>query len=314
MSVVPACVIFVSSGILGTVLTSADVKQRARELGFDVCGIAPATALPELAALATTGSPAAMPARWSYLHKSADDPRRHPPLPARRALGHRDRAPSTTPSAAPAPEPGARAGDRARRPLRARRGLSPRARRAARALLVAGCGREHRRAVRGRGVRRQAPGAGARLRRATPASAGSARTPASSTPRSGRGCCSPGVATSLPLEPDAPGVDQCGACTLCLDACPTGALVDAHELDATRCISYLTIELAGAGARRAQRAAVGDHLFGCDICQDVCPWNLAPPVTADAAWQPRAGRDGAAPPSCGSAPIRSCTGSCAAAR
>ena len=101
-----------------------------------------------------------------------------------------------------------------------------------------------------------------------------------------------GLATSLPLEPDTPGFDQCGECTLCLDACPTGALVDAHVLDATRCISYLTIELQGPVPDR-QRPAVGNHVFGCDICQEVCPWNLAPPVTADVAWQPHAGRDGA---------------------
>jgi epoxyqueuosine reductase len=98
-----------------------------------------------------------------------------------------------------------------------------------------------------------------------------------------------GVAVSVDLDPDAPLADQCGACTLCLDACPTGALVDAYELDATRCISYLTIEHPGA-IPESQRAAIGDHVFGCDICQDVCPWNLAPLATLDPAWQPRAGR------------------------
>ena len=100
-----------------------------------------------------------------------------------------------------------------------------------------------------------------------------------------------GIATSLDLAPDAPGLDQCGACTLCIDACPTGALVDPHVLDATKCISYLTIELAGP-IPEAQRAAIGNHVFGCDICQDVCPWNLAPAVTHDPAFQPQP-RDGA---------------------
>jgi epoxyqueuosine reductase len=98
-----------------------------------------------------------------------------------------------------------------------------------------------------------------------------------------------GVAVSLDLAPDAPAPDQCGACTLCLDACPTGALVNEYELDATKCISYLTIELHGA-IPEEQRAGIGDHVFGCDVCQDVCPWNLAPLATLDPAWQPRAGR------------------------
>jgi len=99
-----------------------------------------------------------------------------------------------------------------------------------------------------------------------------------------------GIATSLELEIDGPALDQCGACTMCIDACPTGALVDAHELDATRCISYLTIETEGA-IPEAQRAHIGNHAYGCDICQDVCPWNLAAAVSSDPAWQaPR--RDG----------------------
>jgi len=96
-----------------------------------------------------------------------------------------------------------------------------------------------------------------------------------------------GVAVSLDLPADVAGVDQCGACTQCIDACPTGAIVDAYEVDATQCISYLTIELDGS-IPPDQRASIGDHVFGCDICQEVCPWNLAPLATLDPAWQPRA--------------------------
>jgi epoxyqueuosine reductase len=93
-----------------------------------------------------------------------------------------------------------------------------------------------------------------------------------------------GIATSLELEIDEPGFDQCGECTLCIDACPTGALVDARVMDATKCISYLTIEVDGP-IPEAQRAPIGNHAYGCDICQDVCPWNLAAAVSADPAWQ-----------------------------
>jgi epoxyqueuosine reductase len=94
------------------------------------------------------------------------------------------------------------------------------------------------------------------------------------------------IICSLPLEADEPGFDRCGSCTLCLDWCPTGALVEPGELDATRCLSYLTIELKG-GIAEPWRGAVGTHVYGCDICQDVCPWNLTPGVSGDSAWQPR---------------------------
>jgi epoxyqueuosine reductase len=97
--------------------------------------------------------------------------------------------------------------------------------------------------------------------------------------------------TSLELAPslqfaEAPPPDLCGNCRQCLDACPTAALVDAYVLDARRCISYLTIELRGAIPEQF-REPMGWHVYGCDICQDVCPFNQKPPITSVEGFRPR---------------------------
>jgi len=94
------------------------------------------------------------------------------------------------------------------------------------------------------------------------------------------------IVSSLAIEPDPPAFDQCGMCALCLEACPTQALVAPGVLDATRCISYLTIERRGSIPEEFHRD-VGSRIYGCDVCQEVCPWNQDAPVSADPSWQPR---------------------------
>jgi epoxyqueuosine reductase len=100
------------------------------------------------------------------------------------------------------------------------------------------------------------------------------------------------IVTSLPLnEGDAAALtlvpDRCGSCTRCIDACPTQALIAPREMDASRCIAYLTIEKKGA-IDPELREGMGRQVFGCDICQDVCPWNRKAPVSVVPGMEARA--------------------------
>jgi epoxyqueuosine reductase len=96
------------------------------------------------------------------------------------------------------------------------------------------------------------------------------------------------ILTSLELEADLPAPDRCGTCTRCIDACPTAAFIGPYELDSNKCIAYLTIEKRGA-IPEEMREGIGRHVFGCDICQDVCPWNRKAPVTGAEEFQAREG-------------------------
>src|SRR5204862_3948839 len=92
------------------------------------------------------------------------------------------------------------------------------------------------------------------------------------------------IITTLPLPADEPAMDRCGSCSRCIEACPTQAITEPYRLDASRCISYLTIE------HRTPLESAGElagWLYGCDICQDVCPWNKRAPESAEEGFRPR---------------------------
>jgi epoxyqueuosine reductase len=94
------------------------------------------------------------------------------------------------------------------------------------------------------------------------------------------------ILTTLELAPDEPQASRCGSCTRCITACPTGAITEAHRLDARRCISYLTIELKGSIPLEL-RPLIGDRIYGCDDCLDACPWNRFASVAREAVFAAR---------------------------
>ena len=94
------------------------------------------------------------------------------------------------------------------------------------------------------------------------------------------------ILTTLDLPPDAPQAERCGTCTRCISACPTGAITGPHQLDARRCISYLTIELKGSIPLEL-RPLIGDRIYGCDDCLEACPWNRFASVSHEAAFAAR---------------------------
>ena len=96
------------------------------------------------------------------------------------------------------------------------------------------------------------------------------------------------IVTSLELAPDVLAPDRCGSCTRCIEACPTDAIVAPYQVDSNKCISYLTIEKRGS-IPEDLRAGMGRHVFGCDICQDVCPWNRKAPASSAPEFEARPG-------------------------
>jgi epoxyqueuosine reductase len=269
----------------GVTLTSAAVKAKARELGFDLCGIAPAESFPELQFLREWLA-RGYAGEMAYMARTAD--RRadvRAVVPAARSVIVTGTLYNTVPPYADDEVPS----DVAR-------------------ISRYGWGDDYHDVVKTRldalvASMREASGEAFEARAYVDTGPVQERVYAQYAglgwigkntclinPELGSWLFLGEVICTLALEPDRPGLDQCGACTRCLEACPTGALVGPGVLDGTRCISYLTIELRG-DIPPALRPAIGHHVYGCDICQDVCPYNQAAPVSRDPAWQPRRGLD-----------------------
>ncbi len=261
-------------------LTAAGVKAKAVEVGFDLCGIAPAAKHPRLARLASwidEGRAGDM----HYLRDSLDE-RSDPAvmLPTARSVISLGCVYNTSPPAAFDMSPGRAAiaryaqGDDYHDVLPRR----------VRALLqwmadTAGPGLEALSCVDNGPVQE----------RVFAEQAGRGwigKNTCVIHPKVGSWIVLAAIVTNADFETDTPAFDQCGSCTRCLDACPTGAIVEPWTVDATRCLSYLNIETRTMVAEDL-RPFLHTRVFGCDICQEVCPWNRRAPVSDDPAWQPR---------------------------
>jgi epoxyqueuosine reductase len=262
-------------------LTSDQIKVHARSLGFDLCGIAPAAELPELAFL-DTWLARGFAGDMAYLHRSAErraDVRRV--LPSARTVIVTGTIYNT---AVPYSTEDARR-DRAHI---ARYAWGDDYHDVIGARLEALLAWMRERAERPFDARAYVD-TGPVQERVYARHAGLGWIGKNSciiSPEAGSWIFLSEIICSLPLDVDTPALDQCGDCTLCLEACPTQAFEGPGVLDSTRCISYMTIEQRGP-IPDPVAAAMGSHVYGCDVCQEVCPWNQAAPVSMDPAWQPR---------------------------
>jgi epoxyqueuosine reductase len=263
------------------VLTAVRIKEKARELGFDLCGIAPAADLPELQFFETWLA-RGYAGEMTYLHRSADrraDVRRV--LPSAKSVivtgtvYNTDR-PYSTECTDPARAHIARYawGDDYHEVIGDRLD----------ALLA-----WMRDAAEGPFDAMRYVDTGPVQERVYAQHAGLGwigKNTCVINPRLGSWLLLGEIVCSFALEIDAPAFDQCGTCTLCLDACPTQAIVAPGVVDSTRCLSYLTIEQRGPIPNEFV-SRMGSHVYGCDVCQEVCPWNQAAPQSDEPAWQPR---------------------------
>jgi epoxyqueuosine reductase len=266
-------------------LTSAAIKSMARDLGFDLCGIAPAADLPELGFL-NTWLARGYAGEMSYLARSADrraDVRRV--LPSARVVivtgsNYNTDRPYSTECADPARAQIARYawGDDYHEVIGERLDALLAWMRVASADPFDAIRYVDTGPVQER-VYAQHAGIG-----------WIGKNSCVIHPTLGSWMFLGEIICSLPLDVDAPALDQCGTCTLCLEACPTHAIVAPGVIDSTRCLSYLTIEQRGPIPEELA-ADMGSHVYGCDVCQEVCPWNQHAPISVESAWQPRAAWD-----------------------